>query len=264
MLTFEERIRAIVADREHGSSTLLQWTLDALGDKDGTSPTRAQQRWALHELKGIDHSMVVVHHLLDTLGTEPGNDLPERVRAYARQWSDIPARVARQLLSVRDWSNARVLLHSHSGMLLSAVEHMHHSAPGIVFWQTRSLPGGEGVTQYRRLLDRGIDCELVDDADVADLAPSLEAAWLGVDQFDSRCFVNKVGSKRIGEAMTNAGKPLFALGDSRKRVQQVRYSTELFEAVPLSKGIYLVTESGACPSVPGTDEFFVTSQTPPI
>ncbi|GGY82676.1 hypothetical protein [Marinobacter zhanjiangensis] len=252
---FTKQIHAIVADREHGSSTLLQWILDALSGEDGTSPTRSQQRWALAELRRIDRSMVVVHHLLDTLGTEPGDDLPERVRAYARQWSDIPARVARQLLSVRDWHNALVLLHSHSGMLLSAIEHVHKSAPDMHFWQTRSLPGEEGVSQYRRLQDRGVACELVDDGDAPGLASSIDAVWLGVDQFDAQCFVNKVGSEPITRAMTDAANPVFVLGDSRKQVRQVQYSTALFEAVPFARGVHLVTERGVFQTVSGTNNF---------
>lgn len=255
MAAFEERIQAIVADREHGSSTLLQWILDALGGEDGPSPSRSQQRWALRELRGIDRSMVVVHHLLDALGTDPGNDLPLRVREYARQWSDMPARVARQLLSVRDWSNTRVLLHSHSGMLLSAIEHVHNSVPGIRFWQTRSLPGGEGVTQHRLLQDRGITCTLVDDEAVPAIAPSLEAAWLGVDQFDAECFVNKVGSRQLARAITDAARPVFVLGDSRKQVQQVQYWTALFESVPFRRGIHLVTETGVRPAAPKQTNF---------
>jgi hypothetical protein len=252
---FSQRIQAIVADREHGSSTLLQWILEALGDNDGGSPSRSQQCWALRELRRIDRSMVVVHHLLDTLGTEPGDDLPERVRAYARQWSDIPLRVARQLLSVRDWGNARVLLHSHSGMLLSAIEHVHAAAPGIRFWQTRSIPGEEGVIQHHRLRDQGINCELINDADVPQLASSLEAAWLGVDQFDAQCFVNKLGSQPITRAMTGAAVPVFVLGDSRKQVRQVQYSGDLFEAVPFTSGVRLVTERGIFRTIPGTNNF---------
>lgn len=252
---FTKQIHAIVTDQEHGSSTLLQWILDALSGEDGTSPTQSQQRWALAELRRIDRSMVVVHHLLDTLGSEPGDDLPERVRAYARQWSDIPARVARQLLSVRDWHNARVLLHSHSGMLLSAIEHVHKSAPDIRAWQTRSRPGEEGISQYRRLQDRGRACELVDDGDVPGLVSCLDAAWLGVDQFDAQCFVNKLGSEPITRAMTDAAKPVFVLGDSRKQVRQVQYSTELFEAVPFTRGVHLVTERGVFLTVSGTNNF---------
>lgn len=252
---FTERINTIIADREHGSSTLVQWIIDALADRGPDTPSLAQRRWALEALRTIDHSMVVVHHLLDTLGTEPGDDFQARLDDYVHRWSDIPTRVARQLLSLGDWKGARVLLHSHSGMLLSAIEQVHQAEPTIRFCQTRSLPGGEGTTQHRFLQDRGIACELVNDGDVARLAPSLYAAWLGVDQYDDRCFVNKVGSRRIARALLAAGKPVYVLGDSRKRVRQVAYSGELFEAVPFAEGLHLVTEDGVQPTVSGTHNF---------
>ncbi|MFL1405289.1 hypothetical protein ACJO2E_08100 [Marinobacter sp. M1N3S26] len=252
---FTERINTIITDREHGSSTLVQWIIDALGDRGDNTPSRAQRRWALKELRNIDCSMVVVHHLLDTLGTEPGDDFQARLDDYVHRWSDIPARVARQLLSLGDWNGARVLLHSHSGMLLSAIEQAHQAAPTICFCQTRSLPGDEGATQHRFLTDRGIACDLVNDESIASLVPSLDAAWLGVDQYDDHCFVNKVGSGRIARTLLAAGKPVYVLGDSRKRVRQVAHSGELFEAVPFTEGLHLVTEDGVQPTVSEADYF---------
>jgi len=148
---FRDRIHAIVADREHGSSTLIEWIIDTLGDTRHLPTNRSEQRWALQELRRIDRSMVVVHHLLDALGSEPGDDLPERVRQYAQQWSNLPSRITRGLLASRDWRNARVLLHSHSGLLLAAATEAHQRAPGIRFWQTRSEPGAEGVSQHAQL-----------------------------------------------------------------------------------------------------------------
>lgn len=248
MDTFEDRIHRIVADREHGSSTLVQMIIDALAEADGHCPTPSQQRWALRELKRIDHSMVVVHHLLDTLGTEPGDNLAARVRQYAQQWSGVASRITRHLLDYHDWTDAQILLHSHSGLLLKAATEVCREVPGIGFWQTRSEPGGEGVSQYRELRRRGIPCSLLSDEAAVDAAATFDAAWLGVDQYDSSAFVNKVGSRRITGALVVSGKEVLVLGDSRKRVGQLDYSGHLFEAVPFMDGVRLVTEGGVSPA----------------
>lgn len=244
MVDFEQRIQNIVSDREHGSSTLVTMIVQALRGESCPPPDARQVRWALGELRRIDPSMVVVHHLLDTLGSDPGDDLPGRIARYQSQWSDVDRRIAGHLLGHRDWAGACILTHSHSGMLLSVIRQAHRLHPSIRILQTRSEPGGEGVLQHRALQKDGVPGELLTDEEAVATAPSLDAGWFGVDQYSGEHFVNKLGSGALTRALLSADKPVYVLGDTRKRVSRLRYSERLFEAVPLERGIHLVTEKG--------------------
>lgn len=244
MVNFEHRIQDIVRDREHGSSTLVNRIVQALRGESSPRPDARQVRWALDELRRIDPSMVVVHHLLDTLGSDPGDDLTGRIDRYQRQWSDVDQRIAGHLLAHRDWAGARILTHSHSGMLLSIIRQAHRLYPSIRIFQTRSEPGGEGVLQHRALQKEGVACELLTDEEAAATAPSLDAGWFGVDQYSGEHFVNKLGTGVLTRALLSAHKPVYVLGDTRKRVEHPEYSETLFEAVPLERGIHLITERG--------------------
>lgn len=244
MNDFEHHIRSIVNDREHGSSTLVTMILDTLRGRGDRTPDASQARWALAQLRRIDASMVVVHHLLDALGSDPGHALADRLDRYRAQWANVGHQVATQLLRRRDWAHSRLLTHSHSGMLLTVIRQVHQACPSIELWQTRSEPGAEGVMQYQHLQEAGVDCHLISDEQAVARAPVMDAAWLGVDQYNSDCFVNKRGSAAITDAMLAAGKPVYVLGDSRKRVHRLKYSTRLFESIPLRTGMFLVTEGG--------------------
>ncbi|MFW5824212.1 MAG: hypothetical protein ACOCVV_04535 [Marinobacter sp.] len=250
MATFEDRIRNIVNDREHGSSTLVAMILDVLRGVSCPAPDKRQVRWALAELRRIDPSMVVVHHLLENLGGDPGPDFPQQLDRYEARWSGVDRQVALHLLGARDWSHARVLTHSHSGTLLSVIRQVHRACPSLTVVQTRSEPGSEGVLQYQRLSDDDVPCQLVTDGEALAMAGTVDAAWFGVDQYNSEHFVNKRGSGALTNALLGAGKPVFILGDSRKRVRRLNYSAALFEAVPLQRGILLVTEDGVQPAAP--------------
>lgn len=240
-MTIEQQIADILADRESGSSQLLVRTQRALQDLESSEPDLGRLRWALGELRGIDRSMVVVHHLLDSLEPAVGPSFFEVLRAYEQHWAGLPPRVAAQLVQARSWCNSNVLVHSRSGMLLEAVKRVAQHYEGLSVWQTRSEPGGEGVAQLRDLQALNVAVSLVEDDQVGALAASMDAAWLGVDQYSESAFVNKVGSKVIAERVRSAGKITYVLGDPRKQVDTLRFSSDLFEAVPLSPGTCLIT-----------------------
>lgn len=238
---FERQIIDIVADRESGSSQLVDRIQRAFHCVENNHPDERQLRWAFGRLRHIDGSMVVVHHLLDTLEPAIGPTFFDSLRQYEREWGDLPRRVATRLSELRDWSNSNVLTHSRSGMLLEAIRRVTEGYEGVNVWQTRSEPGGEGVAQYGELQELGVAAHLVEDSQVPELASSMDAAWLGVDQYSEEMFVNKVGSKSVAEAMSRAGKTIFVLGDPRKRVNTLSVSSDLFEAVPFTRDTCLIS-----------------------
>lgn len=247
-MTFEQQIASILADRESGSSQLVVQIEEAFLRIENTDPDPTQLQWALMQLRQIDCSMAVVHHLLDTLESALGSDFYPALHEYERSWCKLPQRVAEQLLQTRDWRNSHILIHSRSGMLLAAARYISERHEGLTIWQTRSDPGGEGVAQYRDLQPLNLTVHLVEDSQVAELADSMDAAWLGVDQYTDETFVNKVGSKCIVSAMSRAGKTTFVLGDPRKRVQTLDFSPTLFEAVAFTRDTCLMTGGHALPA----------------
>jgi|GEM_PF-1013479 len=239
-MTFKQQITDIVADRESGSSQLVARIQDAFHGIENNAPDIEQLRWAFRQLRQIDRSMAVVHHLLNTLEPALGPTFFRSLNDYQQHWADLPRRVAAQLIQARNWRDSNILVHSRSGMLQETVTRINAHYGGLIIWQTRSEPGGEGVAQHQDLQRLNVAAHLVEDDQVAQLAASMDAAWLGVDQYNDDRFVNKVGSKQITNAMGRAGKTTFVLGDPRKRVDALNFSTTLFETVPFSRDTCLI------------------------
>lgn len=241
-MSFENRIAEITGDREHGSSVLVDRICSAFQSLAQAEDSRERLRWAFGELRRIDSSMVIVHHLLDTLEPHIGGEFFDRLAAYTAHWQGIEEDIARRLLKTRDLTDHTLLLHSHSGTLVAVISHLATQVKGLHILQTRSEPGGEGEHQCRQLMDKGISVELIADNQVADRVDDLDAACLGADQYNDEAFVNKVGSAAIVDVLAAARKPVFVLTDSRKKVEKLDFSAELFEACDRGPSVNLVTE----------------------
>ncbi|HCW88702.1 MAG TPA: hypothetical protein DHU56_01350 [Marinobacter sp.] len=242
-MSFEEKIKKIAGDREHGSSVLVDHICQELASLERDPAYEKRLKWAFRELRKIDESMVVVHHLLDSLEPCIGPDFPDELKAYESRWRNIHRDIARHLLEKQDFTGQTVLMHSHSGMLIGVAAEVAGQAEGLHVWQTRSEPGGEGESQYQELRSRDIKAWLIEDERLPDIVARLDAAWLGVDQFNDEFFVNKLGSRRIVGLMQSVQKPVFVLGDSRKKVHQLKFSEEIFEKTPFGQNVFLITES---------------------
>ncbi|MDX1696282.1 MAG: hypothetical protein R3208_21130 [Ketobacteraceae bacterium] len=240
-MTLQDEVRAIVDDREHGSSALLERIANLLKDQAANTTPR-QMRQAFAQLREIDQSMVLVHHFLDAMEQHIESNLAQAIESYQLHWQKVPAAVAENLRPMLNTIQPRVLVHSHSGLIIQVAQELARSGVKPSFWQTRSLPGGEGPLQAQDLCDAGFDVSLIEDEQISEVAHQADCAWLGMDQYDTHGFVNKRGSAAIARTFTECGKPVYALGDSRKKVATVKYSKELFEYTPFKRGIYLVKE----------------------
>lgn len=243
-MTFQQSIEQIVADRSHGSTWLVGRICSTLALLDGHPDSRRQLHWAMSRLRGIDPSMAVVHHLIRTLVPAIDGDFFTELQRYQLRWDSVPHTIAQHLLRAWPFSDAPILLHSHSELVVTVADDLNVALNGLEVLQTHSLPGGEGELQASRLRALGLRVTLIEDAQVPALASTCQAAVLGVDQYSGKRFVNKVGSAGIVEAMRRCSRPTFVLGDSRKRVRELHYTRSLFESVPFGEHVHLITELG--------------------
>lgn len=241
-MSFENRIEAIVDDREHGSSVLVERICSAFESLAQSDGNRERLHWAFRELRRVDSSMVVVHHFLDTLEPYIDADFFDRLAAYVAHWEGVEVDIAERLLKAQKLEGKTLLTHSHSGTLVAVISELARQLKDLRVLQTRSEPGGEGERQYRELKDRGITVELIDDDQVAERVGELDAALLGADQYTDETFVNKRGSAAIVDTLAARDKPTYVLTDSRKKVTTLDFSGELFEACTIGPSVHLVTE----------------------
>lgn len=241
-MDFRRGIEQVVADRQHGSSWLVARICSLLASRQGLPDDKAQLHWAWSRLADIDGSMAVVHHFLNTLAPAITGDFYGALQRYQQRWNDIHLPISRHLCARWSFSDAPLLLHSHSGLVLKVAEQLSQARGQLAVLQTRSMPGGEGALQAQQLAEVGVRVTLIEDEAVRDRAPLCQAALLGVDQYCDDGFVNKRGSGEIVQVMADLGKPVFLLADSRKRVSSLCYSPTLFEAVPFAANVQLITE----------------------
>ena len=241
-MNFEQRIEAITRDREHGSSVLVDRICEAFESLAQARDSHERLRWAFDELRQIDTSMVVVHHLLDTLEPYIESDFFNRLAAYVARWQGLEEGIANGLMKSGDLNGQTLLSHSHSGTLVAVLSLLAQRLEGLRVIQTRSEPGGEGERQYHELIDKGVKVELIADDQLAGRVDEVDAACLGADQYTDEAFVNKLGSAAIVERLAASHKPTYVLTDSRKKVQQLDFSDRLFEACTIGPSVHLVTE----------------------
>lgn len=137
--------------------------------------------------------------------------LDETVRNARRRLARLPA-------------NGTVLTHSASSTVRAAVAGLH-----IRLLVTASEPGGEG---RRFAADLGLPC-IDDDAGPA-AAAEASAVLVGADAIGTAAFVNKVGTRLLGEAAQRAGTPFFVVAESYKWLpaSQSLVARGAFETVP--------------------------------
>jgi hypothetical protein len=197
-------------------------------------------------------------------------DLPERLLEIARDMAPLIF-LSEQLSSSSDWRNLAISLrrereidinliseailgflpeqadlfcHSRSGTVLAVLERIADSV-GKVF-QTVSSPGEEGRAAHNHIKRLGIDTWLVNDDAFSDIAVSRAIPLLGADAVTTDFFVNKTGSADIVSAALEAGIPVYVVAAREKLINPEHYvgkprDSELFERVPITEGVILVT-----------------------
>lgn len=139
-----------------------------------------------------------------------------------RALAETVADARRRLASIA--ADSEVLTHSASSTVRATVAGLP-----IRLLVTASEPGGEG---RRFAAEMGARCLEDDEGPAA--AANAAAVVVGADAIGAEAFVNKVGTRVLGEAARRAGTPFYVVAESYKRLppSQPLIVGGAFEAVP--------------------------------
>lgn len=151
---------------------------------------------------------------------------------------------------------SKVITISNSSNVARAMIAVRRSLSKVVVMESR--PGGEGMKMAEKLAHSGIECEVIADSMVFEVAKECGCAVCGADCVIPGYLVNKVGTSSLALAAAKAGIPLHALAASTKIVgvdisdpiikrrtrDGIVRHTQVFERTPLEDVTDLVTESG--------------------
>ena len=240
MSSLKAKITQIRNNRSLGSTLLLQEIIEVFTSSNHTDDEIFS---AFSELSKIDSSMIVIHHFLKELKPAIGHQFRQQVHQYEGKWEDVNIDITNNLQDYLPNKKLTILAHSHSGVIIAVLMNLLSGGYMISVIQTTSEPGGEGLIQAKAVEQPGINVILIKDEDLPKSIDQVDCCFLGVDQYNEKSFINKLGSKAIVEMAKQFKKPVFVLGDSRKMVQEIDSQvSELFEVVPLISIVRIINE----------------------
>lgn len=237
---FHKKILDVVHDREHGSSELLSMVLSAI-DEYGHKLTPIDVKWMLDQLEEMDKSMVVIQHFVNQCRLLEDRDFLEIFEHYRSEWHGVQEVLTNQFNEFFYLSGKSILTHSRSSSVFNVLKSSNRIAQ---IYQTESHPGGEGVLQADQLSKVGAKVTMIKDDEVDNILSQVDLCLFGCDQFSQDGFVNKVGTKEIASVASNYNIPIVVLSDTRKETGQLSNIGVLFEKIPLTSNITLLTERG--------------------
>lgn len=200
-------VRVVACDRRSGAAQLARRAatalgalgkhelLDALGILLAGHPSMAPL-WRLGTaLLGSDDHPAAARRFVDTLDRE----------------TQAAAEVAAASLG------PRVITLSYTSMVVEALTRRAADGPLSVLC-SRSKPEGEGATTAQALRERGIDAEVVADAEALRRVPAMDAVVTGADAVTPGGVVNKAGTRALAAAARRAGVAWIVLAGEPKLV----------------------------------------------
>lgn len=126
-----------------------------------------------------------------------------------------------------------------------------------------SLPGGEGSMTARELSDGGVRVTLVSDSMVNEEAGRCDAGLSGADSLSPGGALNKIGTRSMAHACTEAGIPCHVLAGVSKllpftpsdmlrderNIDGLTRASQVFELTPLHLFDLWISESGGLPAM---------------
>lgn len=229
----------IVKDSKHGSSELLNLFYELVAKHADVATEDLEQ--ALDQLKNVNSAMHIVHHFVKSLNQYDNPELLSAIHRYRQQWEYVTQEIAGHLLEHYDFKDSTILTHSRSGTIQEVMRWM---GPPLHIIQTKSIPGEEGSLQAEDLTNWGFDVQLINDEEVKELIDQVDYCFIGCDQYDDDCMVNKVGSSEMIALANQENVPVFILTDSRKKVAKVTTIESPFEVIVITKSMIFITEEG--------------------
>ena len=243
MSSLEQAFNLVARDSTSGSLGLVDQLCTAIA-KSRAATLSAREKDALRNFSSSKKQFAVVSHFVAYLLKYTGQDVRSAVDDYRLVWEE----TANQLLQK---GNSRMelftkfLVHSHSETIVRYFKLASSTKQGIKIWQTVSLPENEGEVQAQRLMEMGLNVQLIPDDPGQNVFQEIEAFLCGADAISSNSFINKTGTKLLATNAQKARKNVFVLADPRKRIADVsQYQSiiasmdPLFEEIPSA----LVTE----------------------
>jgi len=147
-----------------------------------------------------------------------GDELARFVRQYIEKWKDSQDIASHNMISDIDFSGKSVLVHSNSSAIHNLFGHLLEMEVFPVVWQTWSSPAGEGKLQAKRISKMGFETHLVHEDALGNFIGNLDLAILGADLVLDDRFLNKAGSFSISLLFNYFQKPVYVLGERRKKI----------------------------------------------
>ncbi len=242
----------IKEDHQSGSSRILEQVIWACEKLIESNPDKSSLGLELlHELENIQYhhpDLVIIRHFSNELEKknkvkDTGNgSLLQWIEDYKSEWRHVNSRIARNFLEIIDLPEFRVLLHSHSGTLIEFGRELIKKDLPIKIYQTLSEPGGEGLVQAAELKNLGIDPIVINDDEIEKVIDDVNLVLFGADQISKNAWINKVGTLNISSHANKHGVQVWVLCDSRKIVNRVEKSREIFEEIGIDFATGVITE----------------------
>lgn len=249
-----DKISSILNDRESGSVALLNRLIDALKEElqgRETSPEAFSKQ--LSTLREKLSHFAAIENFLASLITQTGqkqNFPGEALRFiadYSSYWQDHAGKLTENFLLKCEPEGRTILTHSHSETVFSLLDQLHSRQIPFRVLQTLSSPGEEGRKSFKRMRQRKLRAELIDDQNIADALSYTDLILVGCDALLPAAFLNKTGTRSILQQAKRLHIRTFLVTESRKEITRTEWKRELteqalFEWVPLNLIDQLVTE----------------------
>lgn len=244
-MSFELKIREIIADNYSGSAAILDKTIKSIQTYiNSRAVNTAVLRENLEKVGRNFPDLAVVHHFmaqffefLDRLDEGDLSDLRKKTRTeaflneYTKEWDQNIDLAAEKMARQVDFTGKRVLLHSNSSTIHILFRHLAFRNLYPSVYQTMSGPVFEGKIQASLLADLGCKVHFINEAAIGRFIHEVDFAVVGADNVFTDGFTNKIGTYPIALVCKEADKPLYVMCDSRKRnpVDYASRTSALFE-----------------------------------
>lgn len=230
---FDKQLQEILKDNLSGSQSLtanIAQMFKGLIIKTGGSKSQVVNwlRKACFSISSQHPDLTAVVKMAKKLTTILESGLPldyklNSVLETLSRWDIVSSEELNQkiYLNIREYlQNYRVfVLHSQSATVLNVVKNLSKEKTDLKIVQTVSYPACEGELMARKLVQAGIEVELIADSGLATAVKDADAVLIGADSINRKFLINKQGTLGLSVAAKHFGKPVYALAGSEKIIK---------------------------------------------